>query len=72
MVAESTSKLVSCLEKLAGNPSNNADEKMQKMQDQMDEKFAALDNKLGSLDSKFDSLLAITQQLVEKKKDEPN
>ncbi len=68
MVAESTSKLVSCLEKLAGNPSNNDDEKMQKMQDQIDDKFATLDNKLGSLDAKFDSLLAVMQQIVERKK----
>ncbi len=70
MVAESTSKLVTCLEKLARNPSNSSvDEKMQKMQDQIDNKFANLDDKLGSLDSKFDSLLAVMQQMVEKNKD---
>jgi hypothetical protein len=67
MVAESTTKLVSCLEKLAGLSNSNGDEKMQKMQDQIDNRFATLDNKLGSLDSKFDSLLAVMQQIVEKK-----
>jgi hypothetical protein len=67
MVAESTSKLVSCLEKLVGPSNSNVDEKMQIMQDQIDNRFASLDNKLGSLDSKFGSLLAVMQQMVEKK-----
>jgi hypothetical protein len=38
--------LVTCLEKLAGTSNSNVDEKMQKMQDQIDNRFATLDNKL--------------------------
>jgi hypothetical protein len=69
MVAESTTQLVSYLKRMSGNNNRvEMDEKIQKIEEKMDDKLGTLDRKLGSLDAKFDSLLAVMQKMSEKKK----